>query len=166
MSIGSLIAGRLGSLPDERWLYTWSYHALNPIAGIARMPVMAIFWAWLCGAFLMLLLVILRSKILALSAFVLIFTAMFAGPSNYWIYWLVWAVILGLGVVVTAKFGFLSIITALLVWAFLYLFPVTLDLTVWYSDASNAALAACGGIAIWGSTTALTGRSLFLPAKA
>ena len=104
---------------------------------------MAIFWAWLCGGSLMLLLVIMRSKILALTAFVLIFTVMLAAPSNHWIHWLVWSAVLGLGVALTAKFGLLALLTALLALSSLYSFPVTLDLSVWYSSASLVAMAAC-----------------------
>lgn len=104
---------------------------------------------------------VLRREWLAAIAFLGLYTSLqIAGSSTP-----ILDAILGLAIASTVyiamtRFGFVTFVTSLYVFTLMVVMPVTIDFSVWYSNASALVMVVVIGLAAYGMHTALAGRSI------
>src|SRR5262249_22857086 len=107
--------------------------------------------------------VVFKRPLVAAVIYVPLSAALYTGataglePSWYWLFAILIEIVL---LVLLIRVGVLAVITAIFVWYCLY-FPLTVDLTSWYSQGSLLALGAVVLLAGYAFYTSLAGRSLF-----
>ena len=161
--VATLIADRLGSPRLLGPASSWVTNLLSPrmaLSSLAMQPVTAIFLALQFSAFFLLLLVLLRKRFLAMGALGLIVTAIFSLGTNHPIYWLAFAALTALMILVLVRSGILSLAVAIL-FATLLSGPVTLDFSTWYASSSVLLLTGLAVLAGYGFYTSLGGQAIF-----
>ena len=158
--LGVLIAARQGVPPDLSVTGRWLRPALMPLSGLLQQAIAAVFLTLMAATLLVLLLVLFKSRWMVFVFFVAIWTPIGALTTNHWIHWLTWAALFASAVWVFSAFGVLAATAAVFVYISLERFPVTLDLSVWYTGAALLPLLACSALALYGFYTALAGRPM------
>ncbi len=99
--------------------------------------------------------VLLRKSWLAAAAFVLLFTALKALPSNYpTLDWPLEAILYTTLAVGALRYGLVTLAVALYTADLALNIPVTLNPSAWYFTGATLALASIAALAIWGFYTA------------
>jgi hypothetical protein len=142
--------------------------ALNSLLGtrmalseIASLGVWCIFWGLATLFLLFLLRVLLRRDWIAAMLFVVISTVYFSGPGGSPLTWIVVAFESAIGYFLLTRFGLLALTASYAFCNLLYRFPVTPQLSAWYSGIGLAGVVLMLALAGYAFHTSLGGRPLF-----
>ncbi|MBM3789468.1 MAG: hypothetical protein FJW35_03850 [Acidobacteria bacterium] len=108
-----------------------------------------------------LLQVLLRRKWIAAALFIMIWTAFFSQVSDSPLTWIVGALEWGATYFVLMRFGLLAVTSGLMFAIPLYFFPITPQLSAWYSGIGLAGVILMLAFAAYAFRTSLGGRPMF-----
>ncbi len=131
------------------------------LGSIPSMVVLAFFWGLSTLFLLFLLRVLLRREWVAAILFVLISTVFFSNASDSPLTWIVTAVEWGVTYFILVRLGLLAITASFTFALWLYNFPITPQLSAWYSGIGLAGVVLLLAFAAYAFHTTLGGRPMF-----
>jgi serine/threonine-protein kinase len=147
--------------PPISWSLNLFLGTRATLGQISLVAVLSVFWGLAALFLLFLLQVLLRRKWIAAALFIMVWTAFFSQVSDSPLTWIVGALEWGATYFVLMRFGLLAVTAALMFAIPLYIFPITPQLSAWYSGIGLAGVVLLLAFAAYAFHTSLGGRPMF-----